>query len=148
MMTCYITITYHIISYHIFFSLLSVLLICSPLYSSQLHFISNWFDSIRLNSIRLFSIEIDLSYCSVLYHISMNDLCLFVCQSVWMFICICLFLFWWARVTLPYHMISYAISLADLITILYYFKLIQFDFILCTFFFFIASYINKWFYLK
>ena len=141
MSSCYITI-----SYHIFFSLLSVLLICSPLYSSQLHFISNWFDSIRLNSIRLFSIEIDLSYCSVLYHILTNDLCLFVCLSVC--ICICLFLFWWARVTLPYHMISYAISLADLITILYYFKLIQFDFILCTFFFFIASYINKWFHLK
>ena len=127
MMTCYITITYHIISYHIFFSLLSVLLICSPLYSSQLHFISNWFDSIRLNSIRLFSIELDLSYCSVLYHISMNDLCLLVCLTVYLYLS-----FWFFdELVLHNHiiwylMLSLLLILSPFYTISNWFNLILF----------------------
>ena len=76
-MTLYeLVLHYHIISYHILFSLLSVLLICSPLYSIQLD--STW----------LYSIGFDLSYCWVLYFISMNDLCLFVLLSVRSSVCL------------------------------------------------------------
>ena len=80
MSTCYINISYHIVSsFH-----LSVVLICSPLYSIQL-------DSIQFDLIQYYSIELDLSYCSVLCLISMNGLCLFVLLSV----CLLIYLSVW-----------------------------------------------------
>ena len=59
-MTLYeLVLHYHIISYHILcFFILSLLLIWSPFYS-----------------ILIYSIEFDLLYCSVLYHLPVNDFC-------------------------------------------------------------------------
>ena len=72
-MTLYeLVLHYHIISYDILCSfILCLLLIWSPFYS----------------------IEFDLLYCSVLYFMSMNDLCLSVRLSVCLFICVKNFLF-------------------------------------------------------
>ena len=67
----YHIISYHIIPYHLFSNL-----ICSALYFIQLD--STW----------LYSILFDLSYCSVLHLISMNDLCLFVLLSVRSSVCL------------------------------------------------------------
>ena len=67
MSSCYITTSYHIIWYLMFFYFMS---------------------SADLISILFYSIEFDLLYCSVLYLISMNDLCLSVCLCL----CVCLFI--------------------------------------------------------
>ena len=87
MSSCYITISYHTISRVLLFYLFCWFDLHSILfYSILFYFISNWFDWILFNSI-----ELDLLYSSVLYLISMNDLCLSVslfilpsvCLSVW-----------------------------------------------------------------
>ena len=70
----YITISYHISCSYI----LSLLLICSPLYSVLFYSILLYFKLIRFDSILFDFIEFDSLYCSVLYLISMNDLCLSV----------------------------------------------------------------------
>ena len=85
-----LTLPYHIISYHIIFHVLLFYLFCwfdlhsILFYSTLFYFISNWLDSILF-----YFIEFDLLYCSVLYLISMNDLCLSVrlsiCLSVYLY---------------------------------------------------------------
>ena len=75
--------SYIIISYHISCSvILSLLLIWSPFYSILLYF-----KLIEFDSILFYFIEFDLLYCSVLYLISMNDLCLSVRPSVRLSVC-------------------------------------------------------------
>ena len=70
MSSSYITISYHIILYLMFFYFISSAdLISIPFYSILFYFISNRFDLI------------------VFYLIAMNDLCLSVRPSVWLFIC-------------------------------------------------------------
>ena len=101
MSSCYI-----IISYHISCSLiLSLLLIWSPLHSILSYSTSFQIDSIWFYFIFYF-IEFDLLYCSVLYVISMNDLCLSVrpsvCLSVCVFICMNKFMFS-LLITLHFH---------------------------------------------
>ena len=81
MSSSYITISYYIILHLITcFFILSLLLIRSP-----------------FNSILFYFIEFDLLYCSVLYLISMNDLCLSVrpsvCLSVRLSVCMNKFMF-------------------------------------------------------
>ena len=91
-MTLYeLVLHYIIISYHISCSyILSLLLIWYPFHS--ILFYSTLF---QIDSILFHFIEFDLLYCSVLYVISMNDLCLSVrpsvclsvCLSVWISLC-------------------------------------------------------------
>ena len=88
------TLPYHIISYLMFFYFISSADLISILfYSILFYFISNRLDLIWFYSILFYSIEFDLLYCSVLYLISMNDLCLSICPSVCLLICINKFLF-------------------------------------------------------
>ena len=74
MSSCYITISYYIISYLLFSYLFCWLVLHRIRFDSILfNFISNWFNSIRFNSIEFY-----LSYCTVLYLISMNNSSLFL----------------------------------------------------------------------
>ena len=89
MSSSYITISYHIILYLMFFYFISSAnLISIPFYSVLFYFISNRFDLIWFYSILFCSIEFDLLCCTVLYLISMNDLCLSVCPSVRPSVCL------------------------------------------------------------
>ena len=90
----YITISYHIISdvflFYLFcwFDFHSILF-----YSILLHFISNRFDLIWFDSTLFYIIEFDLLYCSVLYLISMNDLCLSIYPSDSLSVCLFVYLY-------------------------------------------------------
>ena len=58
-----------------------------------LHSILFYSTLFQIDLIWFYSIEFDLLYCSVLYLISMNDLCLSICPSVCLLICINKFMF-------------------------------------------------------
>ena len=85
MSSSYITISYHnMFFYFISSAALISIPFCSILFYSTLF---------QIDSILFYSIEFDLLYCSVLYLISMNDLCLSVRLFVCLFICMNKFMF-------------------------------------------------------
>ena len=89
MSSCYITISYLMFFYFISSAdLISILFYSILFHSILLYFKLIWFDLILSTSI-----EFDLLYFSVLYLISMNDLCLSVRPSVCLFICMNKFMF-------------------------------------------------------